>query len=306
MTCYSPLFAWQRVDRCNSNGKKTIVFGDPSPTGKWKQVQLPCGQCIGCRLAHSKMWATRCVHESKMHSKNCYLTLTYNDDNVPWSTSTGEQTLVKKHMQDFLKRLRFHLAKDDIEIRFFGCGEYGETTHRPHYHIIIFGYDPPDKVFYTISKDGNPYYFSPFLDSVWKHGTVIVAGVTYESCAYVARYVTKKLTGDPAKVAYDGIQPEFVNMSRRPGIAKDWFDKYYKDVYPYDEVIIDGRKLRPPRYYDEKYELIDPATLESIKEKRICKAERAMLSDETYKAGRLDRKRQYQEEKYKDFKRSGV
>lgn len=306
MTCYNPLSAWQRVDRFNSNGKRAIVFGEPPLRGQWKQVQLPCGQCIGCRLAHSKMWAIRCVHESKMHKQNSYLTLTYNEDSVPWSNITGEQTLVKKHLQDFMKRLRFHLSKQDIEVRFFACGEYGETTYRPHYHVILFGYDPPDKIFYKISKDGNPYYFSPFLDSVWQHGTVIVADVTYESCAYVARYVTKKLTGEAGKEKYEGIQPEFVNMSRRPGIAKEWFDKYYRDVYPYDEVIIDGRKLRPPRYYDSQYEVLDPVSLESIKEKRVSKAERAALRDETWKRGRLERKEEYQRQKTKDFKRSAL
>lgn len=306
MTCYSPLSAWQRVDRFNSNGKRAIVFGEPPLRGKWKQVQLPCGQCIGCRLAHSKMWAIRCVHESKMHFQNSYLTLTYNDDSVPWSSVTGEQTLVKKHLQDFMKRLRFHLSKQDIEVRFFACGEYGETTHRPHYHVILFGYDFPDKYFHTISKDGNPYYISPTLEKIWSHGQCLVADVTYETCAYVARYVTKKVTGDAAKDVYEGIQPEFVNMSRRPGIAKEWFDKYYKDVYPYDEVIIDGRKLRPPRYYDEQFEKLNPERLEIIKDKRIAKAEQSMLRDETWKAGRLDRKREYQELKYKDFKRSGI
>jgi hypothetical protein len=306
MTCYHPIIAYEVVGKYGPNGKKRIVFDNSDMRDRYKQVQLPCGQCIGCRLAHSKMWAIRCVHESKMHECNSYLTLTYNDDSIPWSSVTGEQTLVKKHLQDFMKRLRKHLEKFDIQVRFFACGEYGETTHRPHYHVILFGYDFPDKVFHTISKDGNPYYVSPTLEKIWSHGQCLVANVTYETCAYVARYVTKKITGEAAKDVYEGIQPEFVNMSRRPGIAKEWFDKYYKDVYPYDEVVIDGRKLRPPRYYDSKYEEINAPQLEAIKEKRVAKAERASVVDETYKRGRLDRKREYQEQKMKDYKRSGI
>lgn len=302
MTCYNPIVAYQRQDCCNSNGKKSIVFGAVPMRGTWKVVFLPCGQCIGCRLARSRDWAMRCVHESKLHKQNCYLTLTYDEQHVPYSTKTGEQTLVKKHLQDFMKRLRKHL--EPLKVRFYACGEYGETTHRPHYHVILFGYDFPDKVFHTISKDGNPYYISPSLEKIWSHGQCLVANVTFETCAYVARYVTKKLTGEPAKVAYDGIVPEFVNMSRRPGIGKDWLDKYISDVYPYDEVVIDGRVLHPPRYYDDQYEKINPDSLAAIKEKRIAKAEKH--SYELYQTGRLDQKRLYQELKRKDFKREGV
>lgn len=306
MVCYSPLTAYQRVDRCNSNGKKAIVFGQPPNRGQWKTVFLPCGQCIGCRLARSRDWAMRCVHESKLHDQNCYLTLTYDDDHVPYSKITGEQTLVKKHLQDFMKRLRYYLG--DIKIRFFACGEYGEITHRPHYHVILFGYDFSDKVFYKYSKDGLPYYASPMLNKIWSHGLCVVADVTFSSCAYVSRYITKKITGEASKDAYEGITPEFVNMSRRPGIGKDWFLKYSSDVYPYDEVIINDngkyRKLSPPRYYDNLYAEIAPDDLEIIKNKRIEKAERKAW--EICENGRLEAKEKYQKLKFKDFQRSGI
>lgn len=291
-------------DRCNSNGKKTIVFGDPPRRGKFKKIFLPCGQCIGCRLARSRDWALRCVHESKLHYQNCYLTLTYDDEHVPWSTVTGEQTLKKKDLQDFMKRLRFHLHP--LKVRFFACGEYGEETHRPHYHVILFGYDFPDKTLFSISKDGFPYYVSPFLQKIWQNGQCLVADVTFETCAYVARYVTKKLTGEAGKEAYEGIQPEFVNMSRRPGIGKDWYDEYKADLYPYDEAILQGnngtRVMRIPRYYDKLLEQEDPLLLESIKEKRIERGERKAW--EIIQKGRLEDKEKYQLNKTKDFKRS--
>lgn len=297
-----------RTDRCNSNGKKTIVFGNPPARGQWKTVFLPCGQCIGCRLARSRDWALRCVHEASLHAANCYLTLTYDDKHVPWSSVTGEQTLVKKHLQDFLKRLRFHLDKENIKVRFFACGEYGELTHRPHYHLILFGYDFPDKFFYKLSKDGQPYYISSMLNSIWSHGDCVVAGVTFESCAYVSRYVTKKITGSAAEEVYEGIQPEFVNMSRRPGIGSSWFEKYSTDVYPYDEVIVHGnngtRRMHPPRYYDKLYEQMPGNSLETIKEKRIERGERKAW--EITQLGRLDAKEKYILEKTKDFKRSGI
>lgn len=297
-----------RTDRCNSNGNKTIVFGNPPTRGQWKTVFLPCGQCIGCRLSRSRDWAMRCVHEASLHPANCYLTLTYDDAHVPWSSVTGEQTLVKKHLQDFLKRLRFHLDKKNVKVRFFACGEYGELTHRPHYHLILFGYDFEDKFFYKLSKDGQPYYISPMLNEIWSHGDCVVAGVTFESCAYVSRYVTKKITGDAAEEVYEGIQPEFVNMSRRPGIGSSWFEKYSTDVYPYDEVIIHGnngtRRMHPPRYYDKLYEQMPGNSLDAIKEKRIERGERKAW--EITQLGRLDAKEKYILEKTKDFKRSGI
>ncbi len=250
----------------------------------------------------------RCVHEASQHPANCYLTLTYDDAHVPWSPVTGEQTLVKKHLQDFLKRLRFHLDKENIKVRFFACGEYGEDTHRPHYHLILFGYDFPDKFFYKLSKDGQPYYASPTLNKIWSHGLCVVAGVTFESCAYVSRYVTKKITGDAAEEVYQGIQPEFVNMSRRPGIGSNWFEKYSSDVYPYDEVILHGnsgtRRMHPPRYYDKLYEQMPGNSLEAIKEKRIERGERKAW--EITQKGRLEAKEKYILEKTKDFKRSGI
>lgn len=305
MVCYNPLTAWQRTDRSNSNGKKTIVFGKPSAAGNWKMIFLPCGQCIGCRLARSRDWALRCVHEKSLHKESSYLTLTYNDENVPYSPVTGEQTLLKKHLQDFMKRLRSYLSP--TKVRFFACGEYGETFHRPHYHMILFGYDPPDKEFYKLSKDGFMYYTSPTLNKLWGKGFVIVADVTFESCAYVARYVTKKITGEAAKDVYEGIQPEFVNMSRKPGIGADWYAKYKKDVYPYDEAIIHSnsgtRVMRPPRYYDKLLDKEDSELLQSLKEKRIEKGERKAW--EIAQAGRLEAKRKYQENKTKEFKRSG-
>jgi hypothetical protein len=128
MACTRPLNAYQMP-----SGK---IFFTPSRGAKF--IQLPCGQCIGCRLAHSRDWATRCVHEAHMHDHNCFITLTYSPENLPEGG-----TLVRKHFTDFMKRLRKALAVDDISIRFFGCGEYGSKLERPHYHAIIFGYDFP-------------------------------------------------------------------------------------------------------------------------------------------------------------------
>lgn len=293
MVCYHPLVAWQHVN-VKPNGKKAIVFNMP-PVNKlhlWMQINIPCGQCIGCRLDYSRQWAVRCVHEAKMHEKNCFITLTYDDEHVPWSHVTGEQTLVKKHHQDFLKRLRDYFYPQ--KIRFYLCGEYGETTHRPHYHAILFGFDFPDKQLYKISPLGYKYYMSPILNKLWKHGHCMITDVTFDSCAYVARYIMKKVKGEIAKDYYYGVQPEYVCMSRRPGIAAGWFEKYKGDVYPYDEVVIRSngkiRRLKPPRYYDKLYDLEEPEKLAVIKERRAVKGK---AKEEEIYNGRLATKERY-------------
>jgi len=150
--------------------------------------------------------------------------------------------------QNFLKRLRSRLAP--IKIRFFLCGEYGEERGRPHYHAIIFGYDFPDKV--ALPKRGDfVEYSSALLDDVWGLGLTHIGSVTFDSANYVANYATKKITGKGADAFYRGRRPEFVLMSRRPGIGFSWINEFRSDVYPSDEVISRGVKTRPPRYYDK-------------------------------------------------------
>ena len=214
MVCYHPITAYQ-LHQCKSNGKKAIVFGVPDSRYGYDVINLPCGQCIGCRLERSRQWATRCVHEASLHERNCFLTLTYDDEHIRWSPFTGEQTLYKRDLQLFMKRLRKYV--EPIKVRFFACGEYGDSSNRPHYHVILFGYDFPDKRLYKLGNNGYPYYISDLLNKLWTHGYCMLAAVSFDSCAYVARYVTKKLTGEAGKSKYEGIQPEFVNMSRRPG-----------------------------------------------------------------------------------------
>ena len=135
MPCFKPLKAWRTLEN-TSNNKKAIAFSKPG--GYSHPIQLPCGQCIGCRLDRSLSWAIRCTHESQLHAQNSFITLTYSEDHLPWDGS-----LVKSHMQDFFKRLR-HYCKPQ-KIRYYMCGEYGENLSRPHYHACLFGKDFPDK-----------------------------------------------------------------------------------------------------------------------------------------------------------------
>lgn len=303
MTCYHPIPAWQSKTLNSRTGKSVVVFSPPSRIGDYRSIHVPCGQCIGCRLDYSKSWALRCVHEAQLHDKNCFLTLTYCDEKVPWSRKTGEQTLVKKDLQLFMKRLR--KAYPDVKIRFFGCGEYGDNTYRPHYHVILFGFDFPDKVFYKNSSAGFKYYISDSLDSIWSNGQCMVADVNYDTCAYVARYCTKKLNGVLGKEKYEGIEKEFVNMSRKPGIGKEWFNRYKSDVFPSDDcVVIDGGRVRhvtTPRYYDNLFEFENPEEMSRIRDKRIKKAEK--MQEELITIGRMHAKETVKNAQLKSLKR---
>jgi hypothetical protein len=140
---------------------------------------------------------------------------------------------------------------------------------RPHHHAILFGFDFPDKKLFQV-RDGVRLYVSKMLSELWPFGYSTIGDVTFESCAYVARYITKKVTGEIAEEHYQGRKPEFITMSRRPGIGYDWLQEYLPDVYPNDFLMIrDGIKMKPPKYYDSIYDKIDPEAFALIKRKRI-------------------------------------
>lgn len=263
MPCFSPKRAYQSEDG-------TITFSETKKTKKF--MWLPCSQCIGCRLERSRQWAIRCMHESQMHKKNSYITLTYSDDHV-------QLDLVYKHFQDFLKRLR-KIKK----IRFYMCGEYGDQTGRPHFHACIFGYDFPDRKYYS-ERDQVVLYTSAELQKLWSFGFSTVGDVTFESAAYVARYVMKKITGPAAEQHYWSVNPvtgeavqitpEFNKMSLKPGIGHTWLQKYKSDVYPNGTCVVNGQKVKPPRAYDKYFKESDPFKYEDLQHDRLTKMNHA-------------------------------
>lgn len=234
MTCFSPVAL--KKPRSMREG----VVTDALP------MNVPCGRCDGCLFERSRQWGVRCMHEKSMHDSSLFLTLSYNDDNLVWGDKYP--TLFKPHLQKFFKRLRSRLG---YKIRHYSCGEYGSKFKRPHYHSICFGLKIPDLTFYRMSDTGNKIYVSPFLNEVWSHGDVFIGDVTFQSCAYVARYTLKKSFGPAAQVYKElGIIPEFSTCSLKPGIGASWLDKYFFDVFPHDNIVMDsGIKTKPPRYY---------------------------------------------------------
>ncbi len=204
-----------------------------------------------------------------MHEDNCFITLTYNEENLP-----EDGSLVKEHFQKFMKKLR---KKNKHKIRYYQCGEYGENLQRPHYHACLFGHDFADKEFFQ-HKNGNDLHTSAELDNTWAKGFATIGNMTFETAAYTARYIMKKITGDDAHAHYETfntqtgeitqIQSEYTTMSRRPGLGLTWYKKYKDDLFPEDECVIEGRIMKPPRYYAKLYEKEEPENYEKIKENR--------------------------------------
>jgi len=216
-----------------------------------------------------------------MHDLKCFITLTYADEHLPYG-----HTLVKRDFQLFMKRLRkeHDLNNEDAKIRFFHCGEYGETTKRPHYHAILFGIDFADKKKHSENARGEILYKSSTLDRIWGKGHCLIGAVTPESCGYVARYILKKITGKQAKEHYQYIvpetgeliikEPEYITMSRRPGIGSDWYEQFKSDVFPSDTVIQKGKEGLPPRFYTRRLEKENPELHKKIIMKRQIRASR--------------------------------
>lgn len=260
MPCYRPVRAFQGVH----SGVVGVEFR--RSRARAEPIDLPCGRCPGCLLERSRQWAMRCVHEAQLHEENCFVTLTYRDECNPG-------VLVKKHFQDFMKRLRKwgpHHFDDKgrrvSDIRYFHCGEYGEKFSRPHYHALLFGINFHDRQAWK-----GDLYTSQILERIWKMGFCSVGAVTFESAGYVARYAYKKAARQQVEghsgaldVQTGELVAEYVCMSLKPGIGAGWYDKFKSDMYPAGSCVLRGRDMRSPRYYDKLFELEDPKTMRRI------------------------------------------
>lgn len=209
----------------------------------------------------------RCVHESHLYKNNCFITLTYNDENLPYR---GQLTY--PHFVGFMKRLR----KKQADIRFYMGGEYGSINWRPHYHAILFNWDWNDKTYYKTTSSGEKIYVSNELERLWPYGYCSTAEATFESAAYIARYCLQKRTGEEAKEWYKRVDehgeyqltPEFNQASRKPGIGADWLRFYQQDVYTNDYVIINGVETNVPKFYDRLLKRKNPELMAEFKEAR--------------------------------------
>lgn len=226
------------------------------------------------------------MHEASLHERNCFITLTYDDEHLP-----VRKMLDYPAFQKFLKRLRKFAGSE--QLRFYMCGEYGSRDFRPHYHACVFGFDFRDKVHFATSEAGSKVYRSPSLERLWSYGFSSVGAVGFESAAYVARYCVAKVTGVNARLYYrrqdaDGeyfLPPEFNRMSLKPpgpglpgGIGAAWYARFKADVYPHDYVVVNGKEVQPPKYYDRLFSAENPLEFEDIQFRREVRA-RANFAD---------------------------
>lgn len=301
MPCYEPMVA------VRNPGGKLVFSHKASPLGRIGQIILPCRKCIGCRLDYSKQWALRCVHEAQMHEHNCMLTLTYNNDYLP-----KDHSLNHEHFQVFIRSLR---KKTHKPIRYFMCGEYGEATSknnmvaRPHYHCLLFGisFHEDRKIHYRKEMKKSqlkiPIYRSSLLESTWQRGFSEIGSVTYQSAAYVARYVLKKQSSLPGTNRIETFDAEtgeingskvneYTKMSLKPGIGQTWYQKYNGDIDWTGENDKTNQPGRPhiinpatktaaqiPQYYKKLHEKQNPIEYEQNQRDRLKKAKTIVISD---------------------------
>lgn len=274
MPCYHPLTAYQAATG-------DVVFYESRRHDIVRTLTLPCGQCVGCRLERSRQWAIRCLHEASLYKQNCFITLTYSNEHLP-----SNMSLDYRDFQLFMKRLR---KKFGTKIRFYMAGEYGENFGRPHFHACLFNFDFQDKVLWKRTTVGSRIFRSRDLEELWPYGFSSIGEVTFESAAYVARYIMKKVTGKQAGEHYEYVcektgeitnrTPEFNHMSLKPGIGAKWLEKYHTDVYPNDYVVIRGKKVKPPKYYDKKWAKEYPIEFDMIQFERESKAKENYLEN---------------------------
>lgn len=245
----------------------------------WSDLMLPCGKCIGCRLEYSRGWAVRATHEAQMHEDNCFVTLTYDDDHLPPNGS-----LVKADHQKFMKDLRERIYPKLV--RCMIAGEYGDKNDRPHFHLLLFGYDFPDKKLWRKNDLEHPIWRSAFLEDLWDRGYSEIGSVSFESAAYVARYVVKKINGAKKSEHYGKRLPEYMEPSRFPGIGTAWLEKYWQDVYPADRVVVRGKECKPPRFYDKWLEKNHPELWECVHLKRLMSIRDRNPEEDNYRRQR--------------------
>lgn len=269
--------------RCSSPLRATkTIFGDISyrKASSGQFLEFECRKCIACRLNMAREKAVRSIHEAQMHKSNIFLTLTYDEAHL------SSDRLIKEDYQKFIQDLRDfqrqrypNKTNHEIRMPYMVTGEYGEENKRPHWHFILFNYEPLHPEYYYTSDSGHSVYKSIELDEIWAKGKTEYGSVTLDSAGYVARYAAKKLVhGNDEEHDYHPIH----NTSRKYPIGKTWIEKYWKRTFQNGNVIIqNGDKKIPskiPRYYSDWLKKYKPDEFERYvteKRKEIC--EKAML-----------------------------
>jgi len=295
VACFSPLSAFRRVDG-------SVMFVERQ--GADTDITIPCGYCIGCRIARTREWALRCTHEAMQHDSCRFVTLTYDPAKLPAGGSLRPDDLTR-----FFKRVRKRLGK----FRYFACGEYGDELSRPHYHVNFFGLVIPDEaLLYSTRESDHPAFSSPILEQLWGFGHVHIGLFSTDTARYTASYIFKKVAGRLARQHYcrvdgDGVvhhlHPEFVRMSRSPGIGAGWLREFTGDLSGPGGVVSEGRTHPVPRFYKRKLvefdkqlhdELAERVETESLPRRWDQTPARLSVRREVAEAGQRQKVRKYE------------
>ena len=201
---------------------------------------FPCGRCVACKIQRTSQWTLRLMHELDYHNTSSFVTLTYDEAHVP-------DELKPKHLQDFFKRLRSHNV--DRRIKYYACGEYGETFGRPHYHIIMYGIGVKEK---------------EVIQDSWHFGFVKLGTVTPQSIRYVVSYIMDKEQSIAMSEFVGKKQPPFQRSSQ--GLGKQWLLENKEEVLKSLVIKSKGKELSLPKYYWNLIrDDVDDKTLDMIK-----------------------------------------
>lgn len=230
-----------------TNPQKIIVNGE--------EVTVKCGKCQTCRKNKYQEWAIKLINEAKYHKKSCFITLTFDNkillDKRQKAYKYGANPNFiyninnsKKYFQDFMKRLRKHY--EGTRITFYHVGEYGEKTHRPHHHALLFGIDfKEDRIQMPKSKSGHTQYFSKTLSEIWACGLVSVEDINPNNIIYISQYSLKKFKKNEENPKYKPIQ----SFSNRSKMNSKWVRRNPEEIIKGYIEDTDGKKYRVPQSY---------------------------------------------------------
>jgi hypothetical protein len=267
MPCNRPLYLYPAAAEDPAKIRARLAKGAPAPSRRpvgsasksyagARAFRVPCGKCSACLSGRARDLATRAYLHSKLEEHKYFLTLTISDEHM-----LPHRGIMKSSLQRFMKRARNRHGEG---VSFVGVGEYGGDTARAHYHVLLFGVPIDDLVPYGKGKRGDVIYVSATINALWGFGVVWIGACTVQSCHYTTGYMTKKLgvsTDDAAYTRHEinastgeikswQVEREFLLMSRRPAIGREWFQRFKGDVYPSGFVVIDGRKVPAPSYFN--------------------------------------------------------
>lgn len=219
-------------------------FGTPKPNSEGNLL-LPCGKCSECISKRAIEWAYRAKHEISLHKQNCFITLTYNDENLP----PMKVEEIKYGFQCFMKRLRKKIKKP---VRYMVSHEFGTLNYRPHHHAIIFGWEPSNQIKYKRTKGGSIIFRSKELEDLWSVGHSSVGTANERTAYYIASYslkgkhhnYTDPKTGESIRLS------DCMDASKRPAIGYEYFAKNMEQLINADEPL--------PRYYLKRLLIENP------------------------------------------------